>query len=134
MTAQDNVAAVRDFVERAWNSGDETVFEEHLAPDFAHLGGRDAFKAMVLGFRSAFPDFHLEVHDMFGVGEKVVTRFTLSGTHEGEFMGIAPTGRSVEFGGIAIDEKRDGVRVDGWAQLDRLGLLTQLGAVEPPPG
>ena len=93
MTAEENVAAVRDFVERAWNSGDETVFEEHLAPDFAHPGGRDAFKAMVLGFRSAFPDFHLEVHDMFGVGEKVVTRFTMSGTHEGEFMGIAPTGR-----------------------------------------
>jgi predicted ester cyclase len=132
MTAEDNVAAVRDFVERAWNNGDETVFEEHLAADVGNLGTREQFKGLVIGFRSAFPDLHLDVHDMFGAGDKVVTRFTISGTHEGELMGIAPTGRKVEFGGIAIDVMRDGKRVDGWGQLDRLGLLTQLGVVEPP--
>jgi predicted ester cyclase len=130
VATSENVAAVRDFVERAWNAGDAAVFEEHLAPDFAHPGGREGFKAMVFAFRSAFPDFELEVHDMFGAGEKVVTRFTMRGTHDGEFMGIAPTGRRVEFDGIAIDLMRNGWRVEGWAQLDRLGLLTQLGVVE----
>jgi predicted ester cyclase len=135
MATEENVAAVRDFIERAWNAGDEAVFEEHLAPNFAPPGGREGFKAMVLGFRSAFPDLAMEVHDMFGVGEKVVTRFTMRGTQQGEFLGIAPTGRSVEFGGIAIDVMRDGQRVDGWAQLDRLALLGQLGVVDPPqPG
>ncbi len=132
MSAEENVAAVRDFVERAWNAGDEAAFEEHLHPDFGRPGGREAFKATVLGFRSAFPDLVLEVHDMFGAGEKVVTRFTIRGTHQGEFLGIPATGRTVEFDGIAIDVMRDGVRVDGWAQLDQLGLLTQLGAVDPP--
>ncbi len=132
MTTEANVFAVRDFIERAWNAGDEAVFEEHLAPDFAHPGGREGFKAMVLGFRSAFPDLAMEVRDMFGAGEKVVTRFTIRGTHQGEFLGIAPTGRSVEFDGIAIDVMRDGQRVDGWAQLNRLGLLAQLGVVDPP--
>jgi predicted ester cyclase len=132
VTAEENIAAVRNFIERGWNAGDEAVFEEHLAADFAHPGGREGFKAMVLGLRAAFPDLVLEVHDMFGVDEKVVTRFTISGTHRGEFLGIAPTGRGVEFDGIAIDVMRDGKRVDGWAQLDRLGLLTQLGAVEGP--
>jgi predicted ester cyclase len=130
MTTEENVAAVRDFVERAWNAGDESVFEEHLAPDF--MGDRNRFKAVILGFRSAFSDFALEVHDMFGVDDKVVTRFTMRGTHDGEFMGIAPTGRPVEFDGIAIDVMRDDKRVDGWAQLDQLGLLTQLGVADPP--
>ena len=132
MSAEENVAAVRDFVERAWNAGDEAVFDEHIASDFAFPGGREGFKATILGFRAAFPDLTLQVHDMFGAGEKVVTRFTIRGTHQGEFLGIAPTGRTVEFGGIAIDVMRDGQRVDGWGQLDRLGLLTQLGAVDPP--
>jgi predicted ester cyclase len=134
MTVDENVSAVRDFIERAWNAGDEAVFYEHLAPDVALPGGREGFKAMVLGLRSAFPDLKMEIHDMFGVGEKVVTRFTIRGTHRGELFGIAPTGRSVELDGIAIDVMRDGLRVEGWAQLDRLGLLTQLGAVDPPPG
>jgi predicted ester cyclase len=133
MSADDNVAAVWDFVERAWNAGDEAAFEEHLAPDFGGPGGRERFKATVLGFRAAFADFHLEVEDMFGAGEKVVTRFTMRGTHRGEFMGIAPTGRDVAVDGIAIDVMRDGVRVQGWAEIDRLGLLTQLGAVQGPP-
>lgn len=133
MAESDNVAAVRDFVERAWNGGEEAVFAEHLAPDFAFPGGPDGFKGMVLGFRSAFTGFELEVEDMFGAGETVVTRFTMRGIHEGEFMGIPPTGRPVEFTGIAIDVMRDGKRVNGWAQLDRLGLLRQLGVVPDAP-
>ena len=65
------------------------------------------------------------------VGDKVVTRFTLPGTHHGTFLGVAPTGREVAFDGIAIDLMQDGKRTDGWAQLDRLALLTQLGGVDP---
>jgi predicted ester cyclase len=106
------------------------VFCEHLAPDFGGPGGRERFKATVLGFRAAFVDFELEVHDMFGAGEKVVTRFVMRGTHAGEFMGIAATGRPVSIDGIAIDVMRDGVRVEGWAEIDRLGLLRQLGAAD----
>jgi predicted ester cyclase len=121
-----NVAAVRNFIERAWNSGDAAVFTEHLAPEFAYPGGPEGFKATVLGFRAAFPDLHVEVHDIFGAGDKVVTRFTMRGTHEGDFMGLAPTGRTVEVGGIAIDEMRNGQRIAGWAQLDLLGLMRQL--------
>jgi predicted ester cyclase len=126
MTVDENVAAVRDFVERAWNAGDESVFDEHLAPDFGGPGGRERFKLMVLGFRAAFADFRLDVHDMFGVDDKVVTRFTMRGMHQGEFMGIEPTGREVAFDGIAIDVLRGDKRVAGWAQIDRLGLLQQL--------
>ena len=94
---------------------------------------------MVLGFRSAFPDLAMEVRDIFGVEDKVVTRWTMRGTHEAAFLGIAPTGRPVEFDGIAIDIMRDGQRIDGWAQFDRMGLAPiQLGAIDlsklGPPG
>lgn len=123
VTTDDNVAAVRDFIKRAWNAGDPSVFDEHLAADIAHPGGRDGFRAMVLGFRSAFPDRAMEVHDMFGVDDKVVTRFTMRGTHEGDFLGIASTGRNVAFDGIAIDVMHDGQRVNGWAQLDRMSPI-----------
>jgi predicted ester cyclase len=132
VTVDANVAAVRDFIERAWNAGDESAFEEHLASGFAYPGGRDGFKAMVLSFRSAFPDLAMEVHECFGVDDRVVTRFTIRGTHGGAFMGVAPTGRRVAIGGIAIDVMRAGQRVEGRAQLDLLGLLTQLGAAERP--
>jgi predicted ester cyclase len=76
----------------------------------------------------------LEVDDIFGTGDRVVTRFRISGTHQGELMGAAPTGRRVEFGGIAVDVMRDGRRTEGWAQLDLLGLLNQLGALDRPGG
>ncbi len=130
MSPEENVAAVRDFIERAWNRGDESVFEEHIAEDFASFGGRDGFKQVIFGFRAAFPDLAMEVHDIFGAGDRVVTRFTIRGTHRAEFMAVEPTGRGVEVDGIAIDVMRDDKRVAGWAQLDMLGLLTQLGAIE----
>ena len=56
MSADENVAGVRDFIERGWNAGDPGVFDEHLAPDFGGPGSRERFKAMVFGLRSAFPD------------------------------------------------------------------------------
>lgn len=128
MSADRNVADVRAFIERAWNQGDETAFEEFISPDFVR--GRDRFKGMILGFRRAFPDLKLEVHDIFGADEKVVSRWTITGTHQGPFLGIAPTGNTVRFDGIAIDLFREGIRIDGWAQFDKLGLLRQLGAIE----
>ena len=128
MSADRNVADVRAFIERAWNQGDETAFEEFISPDFVR--GRDRFKGMILGFRRAFPDLKLEVHDIFGADEKVVSRWTITGTHQGPFLGIAPTGNTVTFDGIASDLFSEGIRIDGWAQFDKLGLLRQLGAIE----
>jgi predicted ester cyclase len=131
MDPDQNAAAVRDFVERAWNNGEEAVFEEHIADEFAAFGGREGFKQLILGYRAAFPDPHMEINDSFGAGDRVVTRFTVRGTHEGELRGIAPTGKRIEVGGIAIDVMRDGKRVAGWAETDQLGLLVQLGLVDP---
>ena len=128
MSADTNVADVRTFIERAWNQGDVSAFDEFISPDF--VGGRERFKGMILGFRSAFPDLKLEVHDIFGGGDKVVSRWTITGTHRGPFLGIAPTNSRISIDGIAIDLFEAGVRVDGWAQFDKLGLLRQLGTID----
>ena len=129
MAVDQNVAAVSDFIERAWNGGDASAFEGHFSPSFAFPGGPEGFKQMVFQYREAFEGFHLEVRDIFGAGDKVVTIFTMHGTHRGEFLGVAPTGRQISFSGIAVDIMRDGQRVGGGAELDHLGLLQQLGAV-----
>ena len=132
MSADANVADVRAFIERAWNQGDVSAFDEFISPDF--VGGRERFKGMILGFRSAFPDLKLEVHDIFGAGDKVVSRWTISGTHLGAFLGIEPTNNRISIDGIAIDLFEAGVRVDGWAQFDKLGLLRQLGTIDDVNG
>ncbi len=127
MQTHANVDAVRDFIERGWNRGEDAVFEEHMAADIAHPGGgREGFRLMVLEFRAAFPDLRMDVNDIFGAEDKVVTRFSMSGTHRGRFLGVEPAERHVRFTGIAIDVMRDGVRVGGGAELDRLSLIQQL--------
>jgi len=123
---QANVDAVRDFIERGWNRGEDAVFDEHIAADIAHPGGREGFRMMVLEFPAAFPDLRMDVEDIFGAGDKVVTRFSMSGTHRARFLGIEPTERQVQFTGLAIGVIRDGVRVGGWVELDRLSLIQQL--------
>ena len=70
------------------------------------------------------------MHDIFGAGDKVVSRWTITGTHRGPFLGIAPTDNRVTIDGIAINLFEAGVRVDGWAQFDKLGLLRQLGTID----
>ena len=84
-------------------------------------------------FRGAFPDSHFTVEDMVAEGDKVVTRKTFHGTHEGEFMGIPPSGRSVSMGLIDIVRISEGRVVEHWSEGDSLGMMQQLGVI-PRPG
>lgn len=83
--------------------------------------------------RAAFPDLHVTVEDMVAEGDKVVARVTMSGTHKGEFMGIAPTGKQITVGIIEILRIAGGKVVEHWNVVDSLGMMQQLGAV-PAPG
>src|SRR5262249_59810614 len=74
--------------------------------------------------RGAFPDFRLTIEDQIAEGDKVVTRVTFSGTHSGEFRGIAPTGKQVKYSGIAIDRIVDGKVVEMWHVAETLGLVS----------
>jgi predicted ester cyclase len=80
-------------------------------------------------FHAAFPDFRAEIHDMLVDGDKVVTRKTFHGTHEGELMGVPGTGRSVAVPVLDIVRYRDGQIVEHWNVVDQVPLLQMLGVI-----
>jgi steroid delta-isomerase-like uncharacterized protein len=80
-------------------------------------------------FRNAFPDFRAVIHDLIAEDDKVVTRKTFDGTHEGELLGIPPTGKEVTIELIDILRVADGKITDHWSVVDQLGLMQQLGVI-----
>jgi steroid delta-isomerase-like uncharacterized protein len=141
MSAEQNKALFRQFVEEAFNRGNLSLADELLAPDFVEHeelppgipAGREGVKVLASMLRSAFPDFKATIDDMIAEGDKVVMRQTWTGTHKGEFMGIPATGKRVSFGVIDIVRIDGGKCVEHWGQMDSMGLMQQLGAV-PAPG
>jgi steroid delta-isomerase-like uncharacterized protein len=136
---QSNTAAVRRFIERYQTAADEDAFAEVMHPDVVDHSrppgiaeGAEGVRQQFDGFRRAFPDFRATILDQIAESDKVVTRKVFSGTHEGELMGIPPTGRQVEIHVIDIVRLEDGRIVEHWNIVDRLGLLQQLGALPAP--
>lgn len=82
-------------------------------------------------YRSAYPDTHFTVEDQIAEGDKVVTRWTGRGTHQGELMGVAPTGNEVTVRGIEIDRIVGGRIEETWVNYDTSGMMQQLGVVPP---
>jgi steroid delta-isomerase-like uncharacterized protein len=135
----DNKDVVRTFVEQFQAGHDWAVFDRIIDPDVVDHNampdtppGREGVRALFEGFFAAFPDFRAEIHDQVGEGDKVVTYKTFSATHQGDFMGIPPTGAEVAFDVIDIVRVRDGRIVEHWNVVDQLALLRQLGAVPAP--
>ena len=95
--------------------------------------GRAGYLAFTQMFLDAFPDLQLTVEDLLAEGDRVAARVRGRGTHQGELLGIAPTGRRFEASGITIIRLKDGTIAEEWEQIDMLGILQQLGAV-PAPG
>ena len=140
MSKQSNKALVRRLVDEVQNRGNIAAVDEIAAPTFVNHSAppgvpsdREGAKQVTLLFRQAFPDGSMTVEDMIAEGDAVATRKTFRGTHEGEFMGIPPTGRHVAIGLIDIVRVVDGRVVEHWNVVDNLGLLQQLGVL-PPPG
>ena len=134
MSLEENKAAIREFFEQVWNAGDEAAIERFIAaeaagndPDFGI--GREGFKQQWRNWRQAFPDLHFEVEELVAEGDTVVSRWTLTGTQTGEFLGIAPTGRKIRVAGMSLDHLKDGVLISGFDGWDNLGLRQQLGAL-----
>jgi predicted ester cyclase len=121
--SEPNKAVVRRLVAEVLNGGRLEVIDELYVPDLA-----EEAKAWIAPFRASFPDTHMEIIDLIAEDDTVVGRFTCSGTHLGEWLGYAPTGRRFD----AIDEVgiyrfRDGRIVETWGLEDNLGRLEQLG-------
>ncbi|HZG68129.1 MAG TPA: ester cyclase [Herpetosiphonaceae bacterium] len=137
MSVEENKAVVRRFFEML-NAGNLSALDDILAPSYAgHFGGapqmdRTAFKQFVGAFFTALPDLHHAVEDLFGEGDKIALRLTLSGTHRGPFQGLAPTGKHVSFSAINTMQLRDGKIVEHWSEFDGIGMMQQLGAMPAP--
>ena len=136
MSPEENKAMVRRFVDEAQSQGNIGVVDEFLADSFVDhsaLPGfspnRDGVKQLFAMFRTAFPDFRAVIHDQIAEGDKVVTRKTFHGTHQGEFLGIPPTGKQVTIEVIDILRVADGKITDHWNVVDQLGLMQQLGVI-----
>ena len=108
-------------------------FVEHVAGQRRQVGV-EGFKAARRRRNAAFPDWQVVVEELIAEADKVVVRATGQGTHKGEFMGIAPTGRRISVGWIAIYRVDKGKLAEHWQNIDDLGLLKQLGASLLLPG
>ena len=108
-------------------------FVEH-EPGFDELQGLEGFKQGFGEFMAAVPDLEAQVHDVLVDGEKVCARGTFRGTHQGDFLGIPPTGKRFEIQFIDIVRVVDGVAVEHWGSTDMLSLLQQIGAAPPIGG
>ena len=142
MAAEENKAKMRRLLEEAFGQGNVDVVDEVLDPDFVcydpnsetgEIRGADTIKGEIEYFRSAIPDLTYTIEVQIAEGEKVVSRYTVSGTHQGEFFGVAPTGERITMSGISIDRFEGGKIVEEWPEYDLLGVMRQLGAV-PAPG
>jgi predicted ester cyclase len=89
---------------------------------------------VVAAFRSAFPDMHWVIEEMVGEGDYVFSRLTWRGTHQGEFMGILPTGRRITVKGMVLDRVVDGKMVESRILMDGLGMMAQLGVIPASKG
>jgi steroid delta-isomerase-like uncharacterized protein len=136
MSAEQNKAIARRWAEEVWSKGNFSLVDELLAAEYvAHdpatpeeVRGPEGFRHYVEAFRNALPDMQLTVEDQVAEGEKVVTRWTARGTHRGEFMGIAPSGKRLEMAGVSIDRFSGGRFVESWENYDALGMMEQMGA------
>ena len=141
MSAQQHKTIARRIREEFISTGNTAVADEVLAPDFVYYGpamlpevrGRDAFKQVIAGFRHAFPDLREQVLEQFVDGDRVISRFTSSGTFTGDMMGTPGTGQAYG-GGFAIDICRleNGQVTEMWAMFDTLAMQQQIGVLPAP--
>src|SRR5215212_1002594 len=122
MSAQEN-KLLSNRVAQAISEGDLEALDEFMAPELA-----GEFKRDVAEIRRAFPDYAGTNVEQIAEGEEVANRFVFLGTHLGEFEGVNPTGKRVEFVGHSIERVIEGKMVEGWVEVDMLGVMRKLGA------
>ena len=141
MAEEENKALLRRSVEEVFSAqGNVDVADEIFVPDYVGMNptepqdvrGPEGVKELANMYRSAFPGVRLIIEEQVAEGDKVVTRWIAYGTHQGEMMGIAPTGNQVRVEGITISHIQEGKIVQEWELFDTLGLMQQLGAIPTP--
>src|SRR5215212_1856166 len=125
MSAQQNEALVRRYFEEAWVKRNLAAVEDFMVPNYiehqgpdVHLASRDSLKQLLATYYKAFPDMKSVLHDIFAQGDRVAFRWSVSGTHLGDWVGIPPTGNHITASGITIYRISGGKAVEGWTSID----------------
>ncbi len=140
MSTEKNKTTIRRVFKEVFNKGTLAMIPELIAPNYVFrspLGmefkGPEGFKQMVTISRTAFPDLRLTIDDILAEGDMVAIRYTLRGSHKGDFGGIAPTGKQLEITGALFVRLAGGKEVEAFEFFDSLAMYQQLG-VAPPMG
>jgi steroid delta-isomerase-like uncharacterized protein len=136
MTAEENKAIVRRLIEELWNAGNPALADQLYAEEYVRHGplaeppirSSEALKQFAVMYLAAVPDFHTEIEDQFVREDSIVSRATARGTHRGDMMGIAPTGKPITFSMFLQHRIVDGKIVEEWVMYDLHGILQQVGA------
>ena len=131
--AQNKAIANREW--EAWGKGDFEAFKEVVAPEYVYYMPSGSTKSLsreeTIEFgkmmHNGFPDVTFSIEEMFAVGDSVISRYTMRGTHQGEIQGIPATGNKIEFSGIMINRIENGRIVEVREDIDLLSAMQQLG-------
>lgn len=136
-SGEDLKALARAFFEEIWNQGDESAIDRFLADDAAGNDpifgtGKEEFTRNWRQWQAGLKDLDFELTDIIAEGDKVLTRWVLTGVHTGEFFGAAPTGRLIRVEGMSFDRIEGGKVVEGCDGWDKYGLFQQIGLIPTP--
>jgi steroid delta-isomerase-like uncharacterized protein len=150
VSIEENKTLSRREIEEIFSEGKLDVADEMYSSDFVDydlvlpqtMNGPEEMKEYVSMYRSAFPDLEVTLEDQVAEGDKVVNRWTARGTHQGEYMGVSPTGKEVQFAGMHISRvNAEGKIAENWEVYDLMALMRQIDAAQlkqgedeaPPP-
>lgn len=139
MSTQEKIEVIERYTEEVMTQGNLDAVDELLADDYVHHTpppgmepDREGFKAFVAAAHAGLHNLTLTTDEIIVQGNKVAQRWTNTAVHNGEFMGVPPTGNQVTFSGISIYTVRDGQIIEDWTHFDSMGLMQQLGAAPTP--
>jgi steroid delta-isomerase-like uncharacterized protein len=136
--SEQNKDLARRGIEEVWNQNKLAAIDELVASNATYhdpnvpggkFTGPEGLKQFVQIYRTAFPDVRIRIEDQVAEGDKVVTRWTATGTHKGDLMGIKPTNKQATVTGVDIERFQNGKVVESWSSYDMFGMMQQLGVV-----
>lgn len=139
--AEANKRTAQRFFDEVFSQGTLEGLDDLVAPDYVNHDappgtppGPQGVRPLIAAYRTAFPDLHFTIEDQVAEGDLVATRWTATGTHQGDLLGIAPTGRAVRTTGISIVRLAEGRLQEAWVSWELAGLMQQLGVAAEPGG
>jgi predicted ester cyclase len=138
-TVESNIQIAREYTRRVFNAHNPDLAAEFVTPDVKWHGGTlgtvegvENLLGLLRGFIGALPDLNAQEQDIVAAGDTVALRFVVEATHQGDLLGIAPTGRRVRWDAVDVYRLRDGKISEEWAADDMAAILHQVGAYTPP--